>query len=222
MSWGQERDRSGDKLEINEAVGKLVKIFDYDTILPQPTKGGGCMRRPHVKRPMNAFMVFAQAMRRRLSAERPSLHNAELSKSLGSMWKNLSEEEKLPFIKEADKLRTQHKKQHPDYKYQPRRRKPPLASASTPRVKRESSPDRNHIDFSGMPEISAALLMDGPPDGTELDQYLEPRPVPNYHELQPRYGTHTLTHHVPPPLYGPVPSHLHPPCIDCPHYVDHP
>lgn len=38
MSWGQERDRSGDKLEINEAVGKLVKIFDYDTILPQPTK----------------------------------------------------------------------------------------------------------------------------------------------------------------------------------------
>lgn len=45
------------------------------------------MRRAHVKRPMNAFMVFAQAMRRRLSEERPSLHNAELSKSLGSMWK---------------------------------------------------------------------------------------------------------------------------------------
>jgi len=35
----------------------------------------------------------------------------------------LSDEEKQPFIIEAQRLRTEHKKQHPDYKYQPRRRK---------------------------------------------------------------------------------------------------
>lgn len=52
-----------------------------------PRAGGGCMRQKHVKRPMNAFMVFAQAMRRRLSEQRPSLQNSELSKTLGSMWK---------------------------------------------------------------------------------------------------------------------------------------
>ncbi|KAI8426188.1 hypothetical protein MSG28_005122 [Choristoneura fumiferana] len=180
---------------------------------PVPLVGGGCMRRPHVKRPMNAFMVFAQAMRRRLSEQRPSLHNAELSKSLGSMWKSLSEEEKLPFIKEADKLRTQHKREYPDYKYQPRRRKPP--PATTARLKREPSLERSQIDFSRI-EVDGTLLVDGPPDGAELDQYLKPAPVPDYHELQPRFAPHSHSH--PPGLYQP--SNLYSPC-EWPHYTGH-
>lgn len=37
MSWEQAHER-GDKLEINEAVGKLLQSFNYDTIVAQPTK----------------------------------------------------------------------------------------------------------------------------------------------------------------------------------------
>ncbi|KOC68739.1 Transcription factor Sox-9-B, partial [Habropoda laboriosa] len=96
----------------------------YDwTLLPVTSRAGG-RRSAHVKRPMNAFMVWAQAARRRLADQYPQLHNAELSKTLGKLWRILSDGEKQPFVEEAERLRNAHKKQHPHYKYQPRRRKP--------------------------------------------------------------------------------------------------
>ena len=76
----------------------------------------------HVKRPMNAFMCWAQVERKKIMASTvPSMHNSEISKVLGERWKRLDPGEKQPYVMQAKHLQELHKQEYPDYKYQPRR-----------------------------------------------------------------------------------------------------
>ncbi|KAI1703163.1 HMG (high mobility group) box domain-containing protein [Ditylenchus destructor] len=89
-----------------------------------PYSDATCTRKSarHIKRPMNAFMVWSQIQRRLICQIQPDLHNAQISKHLGSQWKALPAEEKQQFYDEAERLRLLHKEEYPDYKYQPRKK----------------------------------------------------------------------------------------------------
>ena len=71
---------------------------------------------------MNAFMVFSHMERKSIIDQQPDIHNAEVSKALGRKWKELTNEDRGPYIAEAERLRLLHMQQYPDYKYQPRKK----------------------------------------------------------------------------------------------------
>ena len=86
------------------------------------TKTRSKKRVNRIKRPMNAFMVFSQLERRKIVQLAPDMHNAEISKYLGARWKRLTDDERRPFIDEAERLKMLHLREYPDYKYKPRKR----------------------------------------------------------------------------------------------------
>jgi hypothetical protein len=89
--------------------------------LPNPgTSAAKLKDKVRIRRPPNAFIVFANEWRKNIAAQNPQEKNKQISTRLGAMWKLMSKEQKEHYTQMAHKLELEHKEKYPDYVYCPK------------------------------------------------------------------------------------------------------
>ena len=83
------------KISKGKKVKKIKKKIDPDA----PFKP---------KKAKNAFMLFTAANREQVKTDNPDIKPTEISKKMGEMWGDLSDEDKEPYVEEAEKLKAEY------------------------------------------------------------------------------------------------------------------
>uniref|UniRef100_A0A158Q8U4 HMG box domain-containing protein n=1 Tax=Elaeophora elaphi TaxID=1147741 RepID=A0A158Q8U4_9BILA len=107
---------------IDESILASSKKRKLQTILG-PDIGDKKAVRQHIRRPMNAFMIFSKRHRPLVHEKYPNRDNRTVSKILGEWWYALGSEEKQKYHDLATQVKEAHFRAHPDWKWCSRERK---------------------------------------------------------------------------------------------------
>merc|ERR1719457_452657 len=88
----------------------------------KPTAPRRKMKETKIKRPMNNYLIFATRRRKELHKKHPGKQTFQFSSAISKERHALTADEKEPYNREAAKMKEEHKKMYPDYKFQPKRK----------------------------------------------------------------------------------------------------
>uniref|UniRef100_A0A8C2NTQ5 HMG box domain-containing protein n=1 Tax=Capra hircus TaxID=9925 RepID=A0A8C2NTQ5_CAPHI len=134
-------------------------------------------KKPHVKKPLNAFMLYMKEMRAKVVAECTLKESAAINQILGRKWHNLSREEQAKYYELARKERQLHSQLYPtwsardNYTSLSTAQHDNLISALASKSKKpcvQYLPPENMLDSPATP--SAALASPAAPAATHSEQ----------------------------------------------------
>lgn len=105
-----------------------------------PRDGDRKREKDHIRRPMNAFMIFSKRHRALVHQRHPNQDNRTVSKILGEWWYALGPSEKQQYHDLAFQVKEAHFRAHPDWKWCNKDRRKSLSEGrGTPKEPRERS-----------------------------------------------------------------------------------
>ncbi|KAH9477938.1 Transcription factor SOX-11 [Psilocybe cubensis] len=126
--------------------------IDTSPTIP-PRRHSARHREPgHIPRPRNAFIFFRSWYVDSMRASK-EVQQHELSKQAGKVWKNMSDEEKKPFLRFAAIEKQEHYAMYPDYVYSPSAK----VGAKSAAVKSRGSYEFSAYDVSRMASPSDTM-----------------------------------------------------------------
>ncbi|XP_059575175.1 protein capicua homolog isoform X3 [Alligator mississippiensis] len=111
-----------------QSLSALPKDRDSDKDGRSPNK----REKDHIRRPMNAFMIFSKRHRALVHQRHPNQDNRTVSKILGEWWYALGPKEKQKYHDLAFQVKEAHFKAHPDWKWCNKDRKKSSSEAKAP------------------------------------------------------------------------------------------
>ncbi|KAM5534352.1 hypothetical protein V8D89_011945 [Ganoderma adspersum] len=133
------------------------------TSSPFPHKSrSSCSRRSqkdpnHVSRPLNAFIIFRKQKCPEIRAEGVERDNRIISRIVGRIWREMTEDEKAPYREEARRLADAHKEANPGYRFSPQARAEPKKRRN---VKRRDDVTRQRVAAIAQAALEGASMKD--------------------------------------------------------------
>ncbi len=141
------------------------------------------------KRPMSAFLYYSQVKRSSIKEKYKGMKNTEISRVLGQMWKNASQEERAPFISREKEERDKYKVKMAKWRQEDADRKEAQREVEAEQIRQAASQRRSAYEYS---HYNPTIEQSHPP---------QPRPAGSQYSYSYYRGGYT-------PQHGYFPPHL--------------